>query len=82
MTDITTATSEENSDKKSVKKSYFREVQAELKKISWTDKKELILSAKIVLISTFLFGIAIYATDMTCQTCISLIRNFAKMIIG
>ena len=42
---------------KEKKLSYFRQVQQEFKKISWTSKEELILSTKIVIISTFMFGL-------------------------
>ena len=54
MTAITTA-------KKKV--SYFREVQQELKKVTWTPKRELIFCTKAVIIATFVFGFAIYLVD-------------------
>ena len=54
MTAITTA-------KKKV--SYFREVQQELKKVTWTSKQELIFCTKAVVIATFVFGFAIYLVD-------------------
>ncbi|MDE3048222.1 MAG: preprotein translocase subunit SecE, partial [Verrucomicrobiota bacterium] len=45
--------------------SYFREVQNELKKVSWTSKEELIFCTKAVIIATFLFGLTIYAVDLS-----------------
>jgi preprotein translocase SecE subunit len=55
MTTITT-------EKKKV--SYFREVQNELKKVTWTSKGELIFCTKAVIIATFVFGFAIYLVDL------------------
>ena len=52
------------SKEKRKKISFFREVQQELKKVSWTSKDELKVSTKIVIGSTFAFGIAIYITDL------------------
>lgn len=49
---------------KQKKLSYFREVQNELKKVSWTSKKELFLSTKAVLYAVFFFGFAIYLVDL------------------
>ena len=46
------------------KASYFREVQNELKKVTWTSKAELIFCTKAVIIATFLFGFAIYLVDL------------------
>lgn len=48
--------------------SYFREVKEEFKKISWTSKKELILSTRVVIISIFLFGLVIYFADILIKT--------------
>jgi len=49
-------------DKKKV--SYFREVQNELKKVTWTSKEELIFCTKAVIIATFVFGLTIYVVDL------------------
>ncbi|HSX37270.1 MAG TPA: preprotein translocase subunit SecE [Chlamydiales bacterium] len=54
---MTTITSEKK------KLSYFREVQNELKKVTWTSKAELMFCTKAVIIATFLFGFAIYLVD-------------------
>jgi preprotein translocase subunit SecE len=46
------------------KVSYFREVQNELKKVTWTSKEELIFCTKAVIFATFAFGFAIYTIDL------------------
>jgi len=46
------------------KLSYFREVQSELKKVTWTSKVELIFCTKAVIIATFIFGLSIYLVDL------------------
>jgi preprotein translocase SecE subunit len=67
---------------KQKKESYFREIQRELKKISWTSKKELILSTKIVIISTFVFSIGIYFSDLIIRELFSSISNLVRLIAG
>ena len=64
------------------KVSYFREVQNELKRVTWTTKEELIFSTKAVVIATFVFGIAIYVVDLGVKGTLDLARNFVQMIFG
>ncbi len=64
------------------KVSFFREVQNELKKVTWTSKAELIMSTKAVMIATFLFGIAIYACDLAIHAVINGLGALAKGILG
>lgn len=65
------------------KKTFFlREVQQELKKVTWTTKQELISCTKIVIGSTFLLGIGIYAMDLVIQGSLQLISSVAKWIGG
>lgn len=64
------------------KKNFFREVQGEFKKISWTTKLELILSTKIVLIGILFFSFAIYFADILIRNVLNLINLFAKLILG
>lgn len=64
------------------KMSYFREVQAELKKVSWTSRKELFASTKAVIIATFIFGFGIYFCDVLIRGAISGLGNFARVIFG
>jgi preprotein translocase subunit SecE len=67
-------------DKK--KLSYFREVQSELKKVTWTSKGELIFCTKTVIMATFLFGFAIYLIDLTIRGGLDLASSFVKMMFG
>lgn len=64
------------------KVSFFREVQNELKKVTWTSKAELIMSTKAVMIATFLFGIAIYVCDLAIHAVINGLGALAKGILG
>ena len=67
---------------KEKKPSYFREVQNELKKVTWTPKKELFFSTKAVIITTFVFGFAIYMADLAVRGVMDLIGSFARLIFG
>lgn len=62
--------------------SYFREVQNELKKVTWTSKGELILCTKAVIFATFFFGLAIYAVDLLIRGGLDGIAAFLRMIFG
>lgn len=64
------------------KKNYFREVQQELKKISWTTKDELIVSTKIVIGSTLVFAFGTYFADLIIRSTLNLIGLLARLIGG
>ena len=64
------------------KLSYFREVQNELKKVTWTTKEELLFSTKAVVIATFVFGFAIYFADLVIRHAIDWISYGARLIFG
>lgn len=64
------------------KVSFLREVQNELKKVTWTSKEELIFCTKAVVIATFLFGLTIYAVDLSIRGVLDLVGNFVRMIFG
>lgn len=67
---------------KEKKISFFRQMQKELKLVSWTSKEELLLSTKIVLVSIFVFSLAIYAVDVLIHMSFSSISNLARLITG
>lgn len=67
-------------DKK--KTSFFREVQNELKKVSWTSKQEIIFCTKSVIFATFLFGFAIYAVDLVIRGAFNGIGALFRAILG
>jgi len=43
---------------------FFKEVMAELKKVSWTTRPELISSAWLVIVSSLFLGVFIAVTDL------------------
>lgn len=64
------------------KASYFREVQNELKKVSWTSKEELIFCTKAVIIATFLFGLTIYVVDLGIRGVLQTAASLVQRIFG
>ena len=64
------------------KTSFLREVQNELKKVTWTSKAELIFSTKVVVIATFMLGLAIYAVDLGIHSLLNLAGTLFRMIFG
>ena len=68
--------------KEGKKLSYFREVQNELKKVTWTSRKELFSSTKAVILTTFIFGFAIYIADLGIRGVLDGIGSIARLIFG
>lgn len=64
------------------KLSYFREVQNELKKVTWTSKDELILCTKAVIFSTLFFGFAIYFVDLIIRSSLDGVGALFRFIFG
>lgn len=64
------------------KKSYLREVQNELKKVTWTSKGELLFCTKAVILATIFFGFAIYFVDLGIRGAIDGAGNFVRMMFG
>jgi preprotein translocase subunit SecE len=64
------------------KLSYFREVQNELKKVTWTSKQELFYSTKAVILATFVFGFAIYFADLGIRGVLDGIGSIARLVFG
>jgi preprotein translocase SecE subunit len=62
--------------------SYFREVQNELKKVTWTSKEELMFCTKAVVIATFVFGFAIYLIDLAIHGLFNLAGVVVQKIFG
>lgn len=52
---------------------FFKEVAAELKKVSWTSRQELISSAWVVIVSSLFLGLFIAVTDLILTRIITLI---------
>ena len=56
-------------------KKFFTEVVVELKKVSWSTRRELIESTKVVLISTAFLGVFIALIDVVISKFIGVIIN-------
>ncbi|MFA5250014.1 MAG: preprotein translocase subunit SecE [Parachlamydiales bacterium] len=61
---------------------YLRSVQQEIKKISWTSKDELILGTRVVVVSTFVFGMAIYFADLGIRFVLAFLNRLALLAGG
>lgn len=59
---------------------YFREIQNEFKKITWTTKLELVAYTKIVLGATLIFGFVIYLADLVIRNMLLLINIIFRWI--
>jgi len=64
------------------KVSYLRDVQNELKKVTWTSKAELFFSTKAVIFATFIFGFAIYLADLGIRGTLDAIGHAFRLIFG
>lgn len=62
--------------------SYISELKAELKKVTWTTKEELIFFTKIVVGSTFALGIGIYAVDLLIKGVLNGFGALIHLIFG
>ncbi len=60
---------------------FLSELKDELKKVSWTTKAELISATKVVVISTFCFGLGIYVVDLVIKGVLALIKT-AVLFVG
>lgn len=61
---------------------FFTSLKAEIFKINWTTKEELIVYTRIIVISVFTFGMAIYATDLIIQSVLNLTSTVMQFLIG
>lgn len=61
---------------------YFREVQQELGKVSWTSKEEIQLCTKVVIGSTFVFGLGIYLIDLVIRGALDFVFLIGRLIGG
>ncbi len=61
---------------------FVGDVKEELKKVEWTSKEELKTYTKIVLASTFLFGMLIYFIDLIAQGFLGGIHYIVRALAG
>ena len=64
------------------KGSYLREVQSELKKVSWTPREELFSSTRAVVVATFVFGFGIYICDLVIRGVIDGLGSLVRVVFG
>lgn len=62
--------------------SYIQDLKDELRKVSWTPREELIFSTKMVVLTTFLLGLAIYFVDFVIKGGLELIKVVMRFIFG
>lgn len=76
-----TNTSSKNLDGQKVV-TFVGDVKQELKKVEWTNKEELKSYTKIVLVSTFVFGMFVYFIDLFIQGFLGGINLLVKFFTG
>lgn len=57
-------------------------LKEELKKVSWTTKPELLSATKIVILSTFCFGIGIYGVDLVVKGALETLKRALLFLFG
>ncbi len=62
--------------------SFIGDVKAELKKITWTTKDELLTYTRIVVIATLCLGVGIFVIDLVVRGCLVGMDSLLKMITG
>lgn len=78
----TVASSTAPSKKADTAKFSFEEIKAEFFRISWTKKEERILYTKVVVVATFILGMAIYASDLVIQSTLWSLSALFRLLIG
>jgi preprotein translocase subunit SecE len=72
----------QHASKKGSRLAYVRELKEELRKVSWTTKDELKLATKLVVGTTFLFGLGIYLADLIIKGALDLVSLVVHFIFG
>lgn len=61
---------------------YIAGVKAEFFKITWTSREELIVYTQIVVIATFVMGLAVFFTDVLIRAVLSVFGSLIHFIFG
>lgn len=61
---------------------FIADVKAEIQKITWTNREELIFYTKLVVGATFVFGMAIYVLDLVIQGTLGSLNFLMHLISG
>lgn len=80
-TPSTTTSTEQPLTKKKVR-DFVEDMKSEITQVQWTSKDELITYAQIVVGMTFIFGIAIYITDLAIQGSLHTLNMLLRFIAG
>ncbi len=75
----TTISTEKRSQKV---RDFIGDIKAEIFRISWTSKEELIVYTKIVVATTFMMGIGIYFIDLFIQGFLNGLATLIRLISG
>lgn len=79
---LTTGVSKESPATLKNVQDFVGNVKTEIKKITWTNFDELWFYTKVVVWTTFLFGMGIYIADLTIQLSLSIIEWGIRLITG
>jgi preprotein translocase subunit SecE len=63
-------------------RNFVADVKSEIYKINWTNRDELIVYTKIVVLATFLFGMSIYLLDLMIQGTLGGLNLLLRLISG
>lgn len=72
-------TTEQTVSLKGVKK-FAEDIKGEIHRITWTSRSELIFYTKVVVLSTLIFGLSIYALDLTIQSVLNTLSYIVHLI--
>jgi preprotein translocase subunit SecE len=61
---------------------FVEDVKAEFLKIQWTENEEILAYAKVVLLTTFIFGMGIYIVDVVIQRLLMSLDVIFKWLVG
>jgi preprotein translocase SecE subunit len=61
---------------------WVEKLKAELLQVSWTSRAELVLSTKVVIVATFVFGFAIYCVDWVIKGALDGVGALARGLLG
>ena len=61
---------------------FISEIKEEMKKVSWTTRRELVFSTKMVLLSMFVFGFSIYVVDLSIKGLLEMLKTAVHYIAG
>lgn len=61
---------------------FLSQMKSEMTKVSWTSKRELLFSTKMVLLSMFVFGFSIYLVDLSIRNLLDMLKAAVHYIAG